>query len=97
MGAICDSVVLDSGRVELRMDIVDGEHENWDGKGPLKTRLDFYEKYPGCYKGRTPPAKREWFDNITQARARLRATIPSMVTKFLALCAEHGDDNGDGD
>lgn len=98
MGAMCDSVVMDSGRVKLRMDIVDGEHENWDGKGPLKTRLDFHEIYPGCYgKGKPCTGRREWFDNIAQARARMRATIPAMAERYVILCAVHGDDSSDRD
>lgn len=96
MGAIRDSIVMDSGPIELRMDICEGEHRNHDGNGPLMTRLDFAECHPrtsrkGVQKGLVYKEKREWFATVAEARARQRATIPAMLARYLKLIVKYGD------
>lgn len=89
MGFIRDSIVMESEKVELRMDICEGEHQNHDGKGPLMTRLDFYEYFPGCRQAKYCTARREWYATLQEAQSRQRATIPAMTARYLELLARY--------
>lgn len=97
VGFLRDSIAMDSGPIELRMEICEGEHRNHDGKGPLRTRLDFFECYPlppgkrGEHRGVRYRETREWFATLREARARQRATVPAMLARYLQLIAKHGD------
>lgn len=97
MGGLLDRALLDSGKVEVEMQLVEGEYREGvrRGKKPrLWSRVQFNESFPvyDVVRGRNDYkflTVSRWFKTEALAREHFIVMIPEMVRRFHELRNQH--------